>query len=73
MHKVFAQHHFQHRRRFVRFAARRLGIYQAGRQADGCGNTSHFAGEDDDESGMRRRRLIGDRPQGCDDCLRNTE
>jgi hypothetical protein len=59
MHKVFAQQHFQHRRRFVRIASRRLGIYQPGRQADGCGNSSQFASEE--ESGMKRR-LIDETP-----------
>jgi hypothetical protein len=56
MHKVYAQQHFQHRRRFVRIAARRLGIYQPGRQADGCGNGNQFASEE--ESGMKKRQLI---------------
>uniref|UniRef100_A0A383W3N8 Glycosyl transferase 64 domain-containing protein n=1 Tax=Tetradesmus obliquus TaxID=3088 RepID=A0A383W3N8_TETOB len=64
MHKVFAQQHFQHRKRFVRAASRRLGIYQPGRQADGCGSSSQFAS--DEEGGMKRRRLIDD-AHGCSD------
>ncbi|KAF8058408.1 hypothetical protein HT031_005532 [Scenedesmus sp. PABB004] len=38
MHKRFAASHFAHRQRFLRLAARRLGVYQPGRRfAEGCG------------------------------------